>query len=441
MTAGVAHAPLTHRALWALAVPAMLANLSGPLIGVVDTAVVGQIPSAAHIGAVAIASLIFSFVFWTFGFLRMGTTGLTAQAVGARDETEVAASLGRALLIAVAVGLGIVALQWPIREMAFGLLQASDEVETLARGYFDIRVWGAPLALATYALFGWLIGIGRTGLALVMQLTLNVTSVVLDLVLALWLGWGVRGVATGALTAEVVAALVGGWLAFRQLRRRGALVPLATLFDAAKLRRTFALNVDIMIRTLAFLGIFLWFTATGAAYGDATLAANALLMTCASVIIAYLDGIAFATEAFVGRAIGAAHRAGLLAAARLTTYWAAALALVSSLAFYALGPSVIDFLTVDPQARAAAREFLPWAAAVPVLGVWAFQLDGVFIGATRTADMRRAALAAFALYLLAWWLLRPLGNHGLWAAMVFGYAARAVTLLRYYPALVRSVPA
>lgn len=441
MTRDLGSSLITHRALWALAVPAMLANLSGPLIGVVDTAVVGQIPSAAHIGAVAIASLIFSMVFWTFGFLRMGTTGLTAQAVGAGDETEVAASLGRALLIAVAVGLGIVVLQWPIREIAFGLLQASDEVETLARGYFDIRVWGAPLALATYAIFGWLIGIGRTGFALVMQITLNVTSVVLDLVLALWLGWGVRGVATGALTAEIVAALVGGWLAFRQFRQRGAHVSLATLFDAAKLKRTFALNVDIMIRTLAFLGIFLWFTATGAAYGDATLAANALLMTCASVIIAYLDGIAFATEAFVGRAIGAAHRAGMLAAARLTTYWAVALALASSLAFYALGPWIIDFLTVDPVARVAAREYLPWAAAVPALGVWAFQLDGVFIGATRTADMRNAALVAFALYLLAWWLLRPLGNHGLWAAMAFGYAARAATLLRYYPALVRSVPA
>lgn len=432
---------ITQRALFALAVPAMLANLSGPIIGIVDTAVVGQIPNAAHIGAVAIGALIFSFVFWTFGFLRMGTTGMTAQAVGARDEAEVAATLGRALLIAVGIGVAIVVLQWPIRESAFGLLEASDEVETLARAYFDIRVWSAPGALATFAIFGWLIGIGRTGLALVMQITLNVTSVVLDVVLGLWLGWGVRGVATGAMTAELTAAVVGGVLAFRQLKRRDSHAPLALVLDVAKLKRMFGVNVDIMIRTLAFLGILLWFTGTGATYGDATLAANALLMSCASVIIAYLDGIAFATEAFVGRAIGAAHRAGLLAAARLTTCWAAAIALASSLAFYALGPVVIDALTVDAGARAAAREYLPWAAAVPALGVWAFQLDGVFIGATRTVDMRRAALTAFALYLVAWWLLRPFGNHGLWAAMAFGYAARALTLLRYYPALVRSVPA
>jgi MATE family multidrug resistance protein len=441
MTATASSRPvLTHRAVLTLAGPAMLANMSGPLIGVVDTAVVGQIPDPAHIGAVAVGSLIFSFVFWAFGFLRMGTTGLTAQAIGAGDESEVAASLGRALLIAVGIGLGIVVLQWPIRELAFALLGASDEVERIARGYFDIRVWAAPASLATYALFGWLIGLGRTGLALVMTLVLNGTSVVLDVVFALLLGWGVQGVAAGALTAEVLAAAVGSFLAWRQLRARGARVPLGQLLDGTKLKRMIAINFDIMVRTLAFLTIFVWFTATGATFGDATLAANALLMTCASVIIAYLDGIAFATEALVGRAIGSAHRAGLLAAARISTYWAVSIAITSSAAFYFVGPPIIDTLTVDPAARALARDYLVWAAAVPAFGVWAFQLDGVFIGATRTADMRRAALAALALYLVAWWLLQPLGNHGLWAALVFGYAARALTLLRYYPALVRSVP-
>jgi MATE family multidrug resistance protein len=441
LRAAASPAGLTHRAVLALAGPAMLANLSGPLIGVVDTAVVGQIPSPAHIGAVAIGSLIFTFVFWAFAFLRMSTTGLTAQAVGAQDATEVAASLARALLVAAGIGLAIVVLQWPIREIAFALIGASAEVEELARGYFDIRVWAAPATLATYALFGWLIGIGRTGLALVMTLSLNVTNVVLDVVLALNLGWGVRGVATGAMSAEVTAALIGGALAWRQLKQNGARPPFALLLDAVKLRRLFALNIDIMVRTLALIAIFVWFTAIGARYGDATLAANALLMTSASVVIAYLDGIAFATEALVGRAIGAAHRAGMLEAVRISTYWAAALAAVSAVALYALGPSLIDLLTVDPMVRAGAREYLPWAAAVPAVGVWAFQLDGVFIGATRTADMRTAALAALALYLAAWWLLRPFGNHGLWAAMTVGYAARALTLLRYYPALVRAVPA
>lgn len=425
----------------ALAGPAMLANLSGPLIGVVDTAVVGRFPSPAHIGAVAIGSLIFSLTFWAFGFLRMSTTGLAAQAVGAGDGAEVAATLGRALAVAIGIGAGLVALMWPIREIAFALLDASDEVERLARGYFDIRIFAAPAALAGYALFGWLIGVGRTGLALVMMLTLNGTSIVLDVLLGLVLGWGVRGVATGAMTAEIVSAVVGGALAWRELRRRGLSIPLAGLRDAAKLKRLFAMNLDIMVRTLAFLAIFVGFTATGATFGDATLAANALLMTCASVVIAYLDGIAFATEALVGRAIGAAHRAGLLVAVRLSTYWAAGLALASAVALYALGPAIIDALTVDAAARAAAREYLPWAAAIPAVGVWAFQLDGVFLGATRTADMRRAALVAFALFLAAWWLLRPFGNHGLWAAMTFGYAARAVTLLRYYPALLRAVPA
>lgn len=222
-------------------------------------------------------------------------------------------------------------------------------------------------------LFGWLIGVGRTGLALAMAVALNVTNVTLDLILALGMGWGVRGVAVGAMSAEVVGALVGGALAFRQLRRRGPRLSLGKLLDVTKLKRLLAINADIMIRTLALIAIFAWFTANGAIYGDATLAANALLMTCASVVVAYLDGIAFATEALVGRAIGAAQRAGLAAVSRLSTYWAVGLAL--------------------------------------------------------------------ALFLAAWWLLKPFGNHGLWAALVFGYAVRALTLARYYPALLRSVPA
>lgn len=446
--AGPADAPgaqvagaVTHRAILRIAVPVMLSNVSTPLLGVVDIAVIGRLPDPAAIGAVALGALVFSFVFWAFGFLRMGTTGLTAQALGARDPAEIRAGLGRALLIAAAVGAGLVALQWPIGEAAFALLQGSDKVEGLARGYFAVRIWAAPATLANYALLGWFIGLGRARIALVLQLVLNIANMGLDVLFVLVLDMGVAGVAAGTLIAEILAAAVGLALAGRQLRGVPGRASRAALLDRAKLGRAVAVNRDIMIRTLALMTVFIWFTAQGARQGDVLLAANAVLMQFVGVAAYFLDGVAFATEALVGRAAGAAQRAMLLVALRRTTAWAAALALLASLVFGALGPTLIDALTVDDTVRRTARTYLPWAALAPLAGVWSFQLDGVFIGATRSGDMRNAMLQSLAIFLVGWWLLRPFGNHGLWAALLLSYAARTLTLWRYLPALLRSVPA
>ncbi len=430
----------THRAVLAIAVPVMVSNVSTPLIGVVDTAVVGQLPDPAYIGAVAVGALIFTFVFWAFGFLRMGTTGLTAQAAGANDVDEVAANLGRALLVAVGVGLVLIVLQWPIREAAFFLIGGSDGVESLARGYFDIRIWAAPATLANYALLGWFIGLGRTDIGLVLQLVLNLTNIALDSLFVLGFGWDVRGVAIGTLSAECIAATLGLVLAARHLRAIGGRIARERLVEPERLRRTVVVNGDIMLRSLALITVFVWFMAQGASQGDVILAANAVLMHFISVAAFFLDGLAFAAEALVGQAIGARHRAGLVAAVRITTVWAfgVAVAVVATLAL--LGPAIIDAMTVDPAARATARDYLPWAVASPLLGVWAFQLDGVFIGATHTAEMRNAALAMLAIYLVGWWLLAPFGNHGLWAALYVHYVARIVTLVAYYPRVLRSVP-
>ena len=423
----------------ALAVPVMLSNLSTPLLGVVDTAVVGRIPDPAHIGAVAVAALVFTFVFWAFGFLRMGTTGLSAQALGARDEIELTACLGRSLSMALIIGVALIALQWPIREITLGLIDPGERVEPLARAYFDIRIWAAPATLANYALLGWFIGLGRTGIALGLQLVLNLTNMVLDIVFVLGFGWGVSGVALGTLLAEITAAATGLVVAWIFVRERGGGWSLARILDRERLRRTIAVNRDIMIRSLALLFVFLWFVTHGARQGEVVLAANAVLMHFISVTSYFLDGLAFAAEALVGRAVGAGRRAALQLAVRLTTLWAVATAVVLSLAFIAAGPWVIDFMTVDPTTRVAAREHLAWAALAPLVGVWAFQLDGIFIGATRTVDMRRAMLASTVVFLAAWWLLQPLGNHGLWAAFHVHYIARLLTLMRYYPALLRSV--
>lgn len=431
----------SHRAILAIALPIMLSNVSTPLLGAVDTAVVGQIPDPAHIGAVAVGSLVFTFVFWAFGFLRMGTTGLTAQALGAQDADEMVAALGRALLVALAAGIAMLALQWPIRAAAFALLDASAAVETLGSSYFDIRIWAAPATLANYALLGWFIGLGRTGIALVLQLILNLTNIVLDLWFVLGLDWGVPGVAAGTVLAEVLAAAIGLAIALRHARGMGARWQPRLLLAPARLKRTIVVNSDIMVRSLALIFVFVWFMAQGAAQGDVRLAANAVLMQFISISAYFLDGLAFAAEALVGRAVGALRRAALKAAAINTSIWAGAVAALLSLLLWLLGPMLIDLLSVDPAVRTAARVYLPWAVGAPLLGVWAFQLDGIFIGATRTGDMRNAMLASAAIFLLAWWLLQPWENHGLWAALYVNYIARTLTLLRYYPALVRSVPA
>jgi MATE family multidrug resistance protein len=407
------------------------------LLGVVDTAVVGRIPDPAYIGSVAVGTLIFSFVFWAFGFLRMGTTGLTAQALGRRDDAELLGCLGRALLIAVIAGCLLIALQWPIRAVTFGFLEGSAQVESLAASYFDIRIWAAPATLANYAILGWLIGLGRTDIGLVLQLVLNVSNVVLDILFVVGFGWDVRGVAAGTVLAEGIAVVVGMVIVLRHARKFGRFrIDFALWLQPDMLRRTIAVNADIMIRSLALVFVFVWFMSRGASAGDVVLAANAVLMQFNSVSAYFLDGLAFAAEALVGRAIGARHRDGLLSAIRVTTVWAVGTAAIIVVVLWIGGGYFIDVLTVDAEARAAARTYLPWAALAPLLGVWTFQLDGIFIGATRSREMRNAMLLATMIYLVAWWLLRPFGNHGLWAAFWVSYIARAGTLAPYLPRLV-----
>ena len=430
---------ITNRSILAIAVPVMLSNVSTPLIGIVDTGVVGRIPDPAYIGAVAVGALIFTFVFWAFGFLRMGTTGLTAQALGAEDNDEIIAGLGRALLVALIAGLGLIALQWPIREIAFRWIGSSPQVEELARGYFNIRIWAAPATLANYALLGWFVGLGRTRTGLLLQLVLNLTNMALDALFVLGLGWGVEGVATGTVIAEMIAVIAGLFIASRHTHHFGGRFCFQRILQIDRLRRTLIVNGDIMIRSLALIFVFVWFMARGARQGDVILAANAVLMHFISTGAFFLDGLAFATEALVGRAIGAKNSESLSRSVRLTTLWAAATAVVISATILTLGPVFADMLSVDPEVRSTVRIYLFWAAGSPLLGVWAFQLDGIFIGATLSAEMRNAMLVSLAIFLVAWWTLQPYGNHGLWAALYANYCARTVTLWYYYPALSRTM--
>ena len=430
---------LTHKAILTIALPVMLSNISTPLIGVVDTAVVGQIPDPAYVGAVAVGSLIFGFVFWAFGFLRMGTTGLTAQAFGASENAEISANLIRALAISIVIGISLILFQWPIREAAFALLSGSEKVEDLARSYFDIRIWAAPATLANYALLGWFIGLGRTDIGLILQLVLNVTNIALDALFVVGFGWDVRGVAFGTLLAEWIATVVGVLIAMHYLRKFDGISSNARLFDVDQLKRTIIVNSDIMIRSMALILAHVWFMAQGAKQGDIILAANAVLMHLVALSAFFLDGLAFSAETLVGRAIGSANRVGLMQAARMTTQWAAGVALLLSLIIAIFGAEFIDLLTVDNDVRSAARTYLIWATGIPLLGVWAYQLDGIFIGATRTAEMRNAMLISFSIFVIAWWLFTPFQNNGLWAALYVNYFARILTLYYHYPKLVCSI--
>ena len=435
----IARAPVTHSAVLAIALPIVASNVSTPLIGVVDTAVIGQLGDAYYIGAIAVGAMLFNVLYWAFGFLRMGTTGLTAQADGADDDAELRAVLGRALIIAAVAGAALIVLQVAIGAVAFGLLGASVEVETHARVYFAIRIWSAPAALANYAILGWFIGLGRTSAAFALQIVLNGVNMALDALFVLGLGMGVEGVALGTVLAEVVAALAGLAYVAHELRRRRGGWDLALIRDAERMKRMIAVNRDILIRTLCLLFAFTWFTAQGATSGDVVLAANAVLMNFLMLSAYFLDGYAFAAETLAGRAVGQRDAGRFRRAVALSSGWAFATSAVVSIVFALLGPMVIDFLTVNDEVRATARVFLLWAAAAPVVGVACFQLDGVFIGATRTADMRNMMVLSLMAYLAAWWTLTPLiGNHGLWASIHVFFVFRAVTLGLRYPALVRA---
>jgi MATE family multidrug resistance protein len=429
---------ITHRSIFSIAVPVMISNMSTPLIGVVDTAIMGRIPDPSLIGSVALSSLIFTFVFWAFGFLRMGTTGLTAQAVGAKDDGEISATLTRALLLALSIGVVLIILQIPIRSAAFAISDASPQVETLAMSYFDIRIWSAPAALLNYALLGWLIAIGKPKAALAQQLTLNISNMVLDAFFVLHLGMGVEGVALGTLIAEYLAAILGLIIAWK-------MTPFflagssASVFQRKSIVRMLTINSDIMIRSLALTFVFGWFTFQGAKYGDITLAANAVLIHFLAVSAYFLDGFAFATEKLVGESIGAKQRQLFRQAIKLTSLWAAMFALAISILLFAVGNHVIHLLTVDPDVRLVAEEFLILGAITPIIGVWCFQLDGVFIGATFSREMRNSMLLSTALFLLLWVFLSGYGNVGLWLAFISHFILRAITLLAYLPRIKRSL--
>ncbi|MGY1457069.1 MATE family efflux transporter [Luteimonas sp. A534] len=435
-------AGLTRTAIARQAWPIILANAAVPSLGLVDTAVIGHYGSAVELGALALGALLFNFVYWSFGFLRMGTTGFVAQAFGAGDEPEVRATLARAVLLAIGLGIALLLLQWPVTWLYFSLMDGSDAVEAVAGEYFRARIWGAPAALALFAISGLLIGLGRSRELLLVQLLLNGLNAGLDIWFAGALGMGARGIGLGTAIAEWSTFAVAIIVVLRVLRARhgdaAPFLPWARIADWQRIRASLAANRDILVRTLCLLLAFGWFANAGARFGDVTLAANHILLQLVSFSAFFLDGFAFVAEAHVGAAWGARDSGRFKRAVRLTSELAGGTALGLAVLVLVLGEAAVMALTSLPAVREAAATHLPWAALYVLLSVAAFQLDGVFIGATRTREMRQAGLVSLGVFLLAAWPLAALwGNHGLWAAFVVYVVARAAALLAWYGGLVR----
>jgi len=426
--------PGWHRRIVALAVPIVLANLSVPLLSAVDTAVAGHLPDQADLGGVALGGLIFSAMIWGLSFLRMATTGLVAQALGAGDRAEMRLVQRRALVLAALLGLIILLFQGPLLGGALSLLGGSAEVGAAARAYCDARIWSAPAALANSVVLGYLLGTQRAKLGFGLQLVLNAVNMALAIGLVYGFGLGVAGIGAATALADGCGLLLGLAVLWR-LRPRG-LPPLkfAALWERAPLIRLFAINRDIFLRTACLLGVTGLFARLGADLGDTVLAGNAVLLNFQTFTSYGLDGFAYAAEALVGVAVGARDRASFRAASRISMVWAGIGALVFSLVYALAGPALIDGLTSQQAVRDQASAYLPWAILLPLVSVWGFQFDGIFIGATRARELRNGMIASLVVFLIAVRLLMPpFGNQGLWGAFTLYMAARGLCLAWFYP--------
>jgi len=428
---------ITHKRVLSIALPIVISNATVPILGAVDTGVIGQLGGAAPIGAVGIGAIILGALYWIFGFLRMGTVGLTSQALGAGDAQEVRALFFRSAGIGVLAGLAFIIFQIPIFAGAFWIAPASTQVESLARDYMSIRVWSAPAAIAIYGLSGWLIAQERTRAVLMIQLFMNVTNIILDFWFVLGLGLGVEGVAVATLIAEWGGLALGLYLC-RQVFRGLALSWWQQIANRRRVIYMMQVNGDILIRSVLLQAGFVSFLFFGAELGDVTLAANQVLLQFVYLASYAMDGFVFAAESLVGQAMGARAVAQLRRGASVAAVWAFGTAFALAAGFWIMGPFVIDVMAKDPAVQQAARLYLPHMVAAPLLGALAWMLDGVFIGATRTKDMRNMMVLSFLGYCgLVLLLLPSFGNHGLWMAMNGFFILRGISLALRYTALER----
>ena len=430
---------ITHKRILAISIPIILSNVTIPLLGVVDTAVIGQLGKVAPIGAVGIGALIISAIYWIFGFLRMGTTGLTAQAVGKKDNQEIIALLSRTLLIGITAGLVLILINDFIFWGSFKVSPASEEVENLAYSYMKIRIYSAPAAISIFGILGWLIAQERTRMVLLLQLWMNGSNILLDFLFVIGFNWGVEGVALATVIAEVSSFFLGIFIC-RSAFIGSAWRSFHLVLNKAKISKMAVVNFDILIRSMFLQAAFILFMFLSSDINDEILAINQILLQFLSISAYALDGFAFSAEALIGQAFGAKSVKSLRKVSIFATFWAFLAAIVLTLCFYFGSDFLIVLMTSSEELRENAQVYVYWVIVAPILAAPAFILDGIFIGATRTKDMRNCMIISFGIYCLVVWLLyEPFGNQGLWAALMVMFIVRAVTLFFQYFSIERSI--
>ena len=431
---------LSHQQIWAIAGPMILANLSTPILGLVDTAVMGHLNSPIYLGAVALGSMIFTFLFWGFGFLRMVTTGLTSQVSEHGDQQQTESVLIQSALLASGIAVVLLLLQWPIAKMAFSLIDGSADVLSQAEQYFYVRIWSAPATLLNYAIMGWLIGNSAARSALAMAIVINLTNIAFDLLFVN----GFEMKASGVALASVIAELSGLIFAIYLMSKRGFQWRKVHLPQAiqqfVKQRHQLAIHGNFMLRTLCLIFSFAFFTDQGAQHGDVVLAANMVLLNFITFMAYVLDGFANATEVMTGKAIGRKDKAMLKASLIMNGQWALAVAALFSLVYSVFHQNIISMLTDIPAVATFAEQYSIWIVIAPLLAVWSYLFDGLFVGATLGKEMRNAMMfSVFICYLPAWYLLQDYENHGLWAALMALFIARAISQAAYLPGIFQRI--
>ena len=428
-----------HRAFWLLAGPMIIGNVSMALLGLVDTAVIGHLDSAIYLGGVAVGAVIFDFLYWGMGFLRMGTTGIVAQAHGQDDPTEARTILMQSILVGLSIAFVVLLLQKPIFSMGLSFLEGSPEVKYYAAVYCEWMIWGMPALMILFSVNGWLLGMQNAMAVLHIGIVVNVINIILDVVFVVYMDMDVRGVALATVISQYCGVLMAFIIINKQLVKQSGEWVLEKILNLKKLRNFLSLNHDIFIRTICLIFVFAFFTREGAKHGDLVLAANSILLKFYLLMALALDGFNHAAEALVGKAIGQKNKHLFNQVVTLTLKWSLAFGLCFTLFYWLAGKGMIYLLTDIDSVREIALIYLPWMLVLPLVSVWCFLLDGIFIGATRGPEMRNSMLiCTFIFFLPLWYVFQFMGNHGLWLAFTIFIAVRGVALGIYYYRIERS---
>ena len=418
----------THnREILQIALPSIVSNITVPLLGLIDAAIVGHLGAASYIGAIAVGGMLFNIIYWIFGFLRMGTSGMTSQAYGQKDEAETMRILARSMGVGMMIALALIILQYPIERIAFTLMKATPEVERLASLYFRICIWGAPAVLGLYSISGWCIGMQNSRFPMYVAITQNIVNILASLVLVYGFGMKIEGVAIGTLVAQYAGLLMAAWLWTSHFKRLLPYIQLQTLLAKGAIRRFFQVNRDIFFRTLCLVAVTMYFTSAGAAQGEVILAVNTLLMHFFTFFSYIMDGFAYAGEALVGKHLGANDRPALRQMVHQLFVWGIVLSLVFTLVYGIGGKVFLGLITNEQSVITASSAYFYWVLAIPLAGFAAFLYDGIFIGATATRWMLYAmSIATIAFFLIYYGFRGAMGNHALWLAFIIYLALRGI---------------